>query len=391
MTDKIDVTDTTDKTNTTDTTDKTNTTDTTDKTNTTDTTEKTNTTDTADTSDTSVLSAGFLFYSHPPNSEDMYFLMGMDNYNGKWSDFGGRRDENETEIDCAIREMIEETMNVVNIGCDSSCTYKEKTMFAQNMLKNKQYTYRIGLDITPKRNKQTVVRKGLDLSLLSVYYVCPFTHMNMSTKSIHATKRLRVCYVKFIPWQPNLPELFSQTYMALKQINEEPTLDSKISYYETLPENLKLHPAVTVTRDDTTKQISSIVVSRKWLEKQQIAWWSMPRLKYILKNGGRYKKHTFRYGFLSTLGVVIEKINRTTNSKRHTTYFCGIDGSHQIEPLNHTLNFIHDNDGLLINYPLNIVRNNAGVSVDVDVHSGVSVSVDVDVHHADIVHAPIIF
>jgi len=311
--------------------------------------------------DTNVLSAGFLFYSHPPNSEDMYFLMGMDDYNSKWSDFGGRRNAGETEIDCAVREMMEETMNVVNIGCDSSCTCKEKTLFAQNMIKNKQYTYRIGLDITPKRDKQTVVRKGLDLSLLSVYYVCPFTHMDVSTKSIHATKRLRVCYVKFIPWQPGLPETFSQTYRALKQINQEPTLESKISYYETLPENLKQHPAVTITRNESTGQISSIVVPSKWIEKQQIAWWSVPRLKYILKNGGRYKKHTFRYGFLSTLGVVIEKISRMASSKRRAIYFCDIDGLHQIEMLKYTMKFIHDNDGL--------------DQIEID----------------DIVHAPIIF
>jgi hypothetical protein len=38
----------------------------------------------------SVLSAGFLFYSVPPNSNDIYFLLGMDSYSGKWCDFGGR-------------------------------------------------------------------------------------------------------------------------------------------------------------------------------------------------------------------------------------------------------------------------------------------------------------
>jgi hypothetical protein len=53
------------------------------------------------------------------------------------------------------------------------------------------------------------------------------------------------------------------------------------------------------------------------MEKQQIAWWSIHRIKNAIKNGGRFKKNVLRYGFLSTLSVVVEYM--TKHSKQYTT------------------------------------------------------------------------
>lgn len=304
-----------------------------------------------------VLSAGFLFYSHPPDSEDVYFLLGMDDYNYKWSDFGGRRNVNESEVDCAVREMVEETMFTVQIQ-DSTCTtdvsspsppidpvavHQEYVQQAKTMIETKNYTYRIGLDITPRREKQTIVSHGFDISTLSVYYVCPFTlYRSRTTPLPHALpeslKRLRVCYVKYIPWQPNLPEKFAKTYKWMYHLSTLSTLDEKIKYYNTtLPCDLRSHPALCIDRRDG--KIVQISVLKEWMENQQIAWWSLPRIKYALKNGGKYKRHVLRYGFLSTLGIVLERFSQPKSSSEAsgTRFVCDMDRALHMEALRQAL------------------------------------------------------
>lgn len=309
-----------------------------------------------------VLSAGFLFYSHPPDSEDVYFLLGMDDYNCKWSDFGGRRNVNESELDCAIREMVEETMFTVQIRepdpvkqdiqkelMNPSGTVEEYVQQVKKMIETKNYTYRIGLDITPRSEKKTIVSHGFDLSTLSVYYVCPFTHLDkiqsnqpLSSDVQHShplsksLKRLRVCYVKYIPWQPNLPQIFSKTYESIYRLNALSTLDEKIEYYNvTLPPELRSHPAIHIERQDG--KITHLSVLKEWIEKQKIAWWSLPRLKHALKNGGRYKRHILRYGFLSTLGIILERFSKPKLSSTTSRFLCDMHGTFNMEILKHAL------------------------------------------------------
>lgn len=285
-----------------------------------------------------VLSAGFLFYSHPPNSDNIYLLLGMDDYNGKWSDFGGRRHARETEMNCAIREMLEETLYTVQIFENEEEKYtsvSEYTKRVKQMIESKNYTYKIGLDITPKRDKQTVVYEGFNPNNLSVYYVCPFTHMELTPcqQSNQLLKRLRVCYVKYIPWQPHLPELFSKTYCTLYKLQSLPTLEKKIRFWKSMPPEMQYHPALTFEHSENPFGITNITVMKEWMEKQQVAWWSLPRLKSALKNGGRYRKHILRYGFLSTLGIVIERLSRIVGATHQGPQFsCIQDNSEDRSP-----------------------------------------------------------
>lgn len=300
---------------------------------------------------TYVLSAGFLFYSHPPNSNNIYFLLGMDNYNGKWSDFGGRRNDGESEIDCAVREMIEETLNVVQFEKDvhvvdsdeseviheeNDIRHKEgeielkKTNKAnlhdeyvehvKQMLTKKDYTYRIGINITLKQERETsfdnirtfVDRHTYNPQLLSVSSASSFSHF-VPCKNKSFVRRLRVCYVKYIPWQPNLPSLFSERYAQLYHLKKLTSLSEKIDYFKSLPRDMQSHPAILVEKDEN--EILNITVLNEWMEKQQIAWWSIHRIKNAIKNGGRFKKQVLRYGFLSTLSVVVEYM--TKHSKQY--------------------------------------------------------------------------
>ena len=119
---------------------------------------------------------------------------------------------------------------------------------------------------------------------------------------------MRVCYVKYIPWQPFIAERFRNVYLSLYKLHCRETLPQKIAYYNSLPIFLKTHPAVNVLYKD--HEISDISVKTEWLEKKQIMWWSLPRLNQVLKNDGKYKHHLFRYGFLSTLQITLNQISK---------------------------------------------------------------------------------
>jgi hypothetical protein len=263
-----------------------------------------------------VLSSGFLFYSHPPNSNNIYFLLGKDDYNNKWSDFGGRRDTNELEIDCAVREMMEETLCTVRFDENNHHhtvprTYDEYFNSVKQILLRKDFTYRIGIDVKLNQEYTSIVdtKNKFNRQTLSVSSVSNFSNY-IPCNHQHRVRRLRVCYVKYIPWQPDLPLSYSKTYAYLYHLKNRSTLSEKIGYYKTLPTYIQTHPAIIVDRTPGL-HITNITVLNEWLEKQEIRWFSLTRLKNALKNGGKYKKDIIRYGFLSTLSVVIEKMSKT--------------------------------------------------------------------------------
>ena len=278
------------------------------------------------------ISAGFVFYSQPPNSDDWYFLLGMDDFNGKWSDFGGRRNEGESEIHCAVREMLEETMCVVRLSdndySNTSQTLEETIKYISTMLEQKNYTFRIGLDV-PLRNMNNKYRSNdqhkskqqqqqQQQNFLAVDQICPFNNFNLTSGQslLSKKKRLRVCYVKHIQWQPNVPDIFAYKYKTLRHINQLKSVESKYQYIQTLPKSLQQHPGIVF--EYKNKEVVNIYVPDEWLEKQQIAWWSLPRLQLILKNNGKHNKHIFRCGFLSTLGVIVDHfIHASFIKKQH--------------------------------------------------------------------------
>ena len=82
-----------------------------------------------------------------------------------------------------------------------------------------------------------------------------------------------------------------------------------VDYWKNLPDWIKYHPSVNVTYH-VNGEVQNVRINQDWLEKSQMSWWSLPRLKAVLRNGGRFRKNTFRYGFLPALAVVMEKFTR---------------------------------------------------------------------------------
>jgi hypothetical protein len=282
------------------------------------------------------ISSGILFFSAPPNSTNIYFLLGMDNNNERWSDFGGCKHAAESDEGCAAREMMEETLGLVcvspqcldyfrwsdnpsditNATNDCSDELCLPTIFQTSyqqiiteQLRQRQFACRICIDVAhPNHLKppQSDWSAAADTDTSAV--------LNNPLPPKH-----RVCYLKKIPWQPNLPRLFITTVKYLNRLAKLSSAKQRVMYFETgLPKKLWHHPALLkyYEVDEDGDHLVDVCVHGQWLEKQQMAWWSIPRLKNVIRSGGKYKNVRFRHGVLSTLSVAIEQIRAMYNSKK---------------------------------------------------------------------------
>ncbi len=236
-----------------------------------------------------VLSAGVLCYACLEDTQDVYFLLGRERCSSernsgsnRWSYFGGRVKPGETELECASREFVEESLGLAWLD-EALCVPTLNAEVAQEALARGNYTFRVALDTRTDR---------------PLHASTPETDM----------QQLRVCYVKRIPWQPDLPEQFQCLRQHLETIDTLSRQDmaAATTRFATLPREVQSHPAFDVCRN-AHGQVVAVTVKSEYLEKQQIGWWSLHRLRSIIRNGGSYKnKYCFRIGFLSTLAVIVE-------------------------------------------------------------------------------------
>ena len=128
-----------------------------------------------------ILASGILCYSIHPITKKTYFLLGK-GWRNKWTDFAGKPEKGETEMQTAAREFIEESIGVVKLRSDLVSTYP----IVLQLLKENGYVCRLTIPMQFKFN-------GVDLD------------------------GLRYCYVFNIPWQPSVNKMFnSQREMLLK-------------------------------------------------------------------------------------------------------------------------------------------------------------------------------
>jgi len=236
-----------------------------------------------------VLSAGILCYAYTETTHDIFFLLGRERPaldwprgSNRWSDFGGCLIPGETEVHGAAREFVEETMAVVPFAAEEMNVSRFVDVSqVERVLDDKKFTFRVAVDVSDRA---------------------------IVTENEHS-KKLRVCYVKRIPWQPDLPERFDQVRDVLDRLATlaSENMERAIEFYDSLTSDMKHHPAIVLARREEGDSIQSISVKAEYREKNQIGWWSLHRLKAVIKNGGAYKnKYCFRIGFLSTLAVVVE-------------------------------------------------------------------------------------
>jgi len=186
---------------------------------------------------------------------------------GDWCDFGGKQEKSEGVIENAAREFTEESMCAIRFSnMISTAGYNT---YIKHLLQTKQYVSKFTVSISKCKYRQ-----------------------------LHRIQ-LKTYYIIEIPWQPALPFIFTNirnklldAYHTYKQGKQNPAF----------PFSLLTHPAVT--RLDNYH----IKINKKYLEKQSIGWWSLARLRYVVRINGKYKTHRFRKSFIQPLERIVQTL-----------------------------------------------------------------------------------
>lgn len=219
-----------------------------------------------------ILGAGMLFYAVTSHGE-MYFLLGKEasnpewgNHEGKWCDFIGTTKPDESDISTASREAVEETAATVKL-------------FQENTHPHSAWTN--------------------SLCLLEDLRSGNYSH-RISTSAKPGDPRQRVCYLKQIPWQPDLPLKFRSVIHKLNLIASAHNKEYRRKTFNSFSTVFRQHPAFRRLPD------GDVFVSSDFLEKTCLRWYSIPQLIAVLQKGGSYDpRFPFRIGFTPTLCIAL--------------------------------------------------------------------------------------
>ncbi len=231
--------------------------------------------------DDKITGAGVVPISVSPNGQ-VYALLGRENYvkgwssSLKWSGFEGGNQGDESATENAARELYEESLGLL---------FSDITTVIE-MLEMKNYIARIAV------------------------------------KTLNGTKT-HVTYLKYIPWDADLPSKFNTLYTYLSKLSslgnkikslkknsgitrQTPTVDAdgwikvksndQHSYDKARENALEMlnnppvegfnkHPAISVCYDDDLK-IHTLNIKEEYIEKTQIKYWPLNDLETATKNGG---------------------------------------------------------------------------------------------------------
>ena len=218
--------------------------------------------------------------------KNIYLLLGREARNagpvssGHWCDFGGHLDPGETVNEAAAREFCEESLCAIDLynrggvtGPDHATEKRRPALshyaeFVKDMIANKQYVFKLT------------------------------THGDRNNER-HGDAR---CYfVIEVPWQPYVSERFSlirSSFLRAKRLSGR-GLDNTVAVHHTL----RFHSALRSAPNGYT-------VNEKFLEKQQIGYWSLSRLEDVIRDTGSYKGQRFRSTFLVALRLIIAQLHK---------------------------------------------------------------------------------
>ena len=212
-----------------------------------------------------VIGASMLPFSVDPFYNGLYFLLAKErggSWRGasKWDDFGGKANVNEDPCDVAAREFQEESCGVVSMFDNEPIPRRSFELIA-DMLRSRSYMMHI--DFQPDEKKRLVYRT----------------------------------YVKQVPWQPEVAQKFGMLMNELVSLKNG--RDVSISTFN--------HPAVY----NITEDRSGVKVHDAFLEKQQLAYWSIPQLRAALQKPKRLiqirhgRKEMLRENFSRRLATIL--------------------------------------------------------------------------------------
>jgi len=193
--------------------------------------------------------AGIVPYTVNPKTQEVYLILGKECdyidipnsrvFLGFVADFGGKRIASETPEMTAARECCEESAALLG-------EYED----LKQSLERKEYAVKVKIS--------SIKRKDMSYDLIERYY-----------------------YLKYFPWDGTLPRRFFEVTTMLRDVSEG----------DAVPAYLENHPAL----------LEGPGVDLHYLEKSEIALWSLDRIRDTLRSNGHWKKYAFRRSLLPFL------------------------------------------------------------------------------------------
>lgn len=301
-----------------------------------------------------VIGGGVIPYCINPMTGKVSLLLAQErrvfNWRGsqKWSGFEGGRKEKEHFVRTAAREFHEESMALIPFSCHrlNEHTYTSEEEI-ESALHAGQYSFRIALRVIRNDNSYTehltffvqvqydeclcdrfaALRKELvDLnSMLDAYrlqaqvvhecglpsdhhvykhldnlHVCKVLEVHHATLKASCNKSVDVeCMLE--SGDHTLVHVEKTRDTHVEELHKLVSMHKAIDMYLRSTPHLKYHPALCY---DANAQL--VGVSRDFLEKQCIRFWTLDELHVVLNNGGHIQEHVFRAYFMPVLQAALE-------------------------------------------------------------------------------------
>lgn len=231
------------------------------------------------------------------------------NQSGCWSAFEGGTRPGETSIDTAAREFVEETLGAVPINGASGFHA------IRHLLEHGGYSMRICVE----------------------------------RRDIQSACRAHVTYAIRIPWDTPVKAMFDRIHGPIRTLHERCTSaahadarfraqnshvdtrkirDAKIEaarrFYQSLPENLKTHPAIMRHQGTPT----GLAIRPEYIEKRRVSVVSAKTLQAVLMSRAKYTRghgrpaHSnvrLRYSFVPVLKTLLSELNSEMSRCRPDT------------------------------------------------------------------------
>jgi hypothetical protein len=183
-------------------------------------------------------------FSVAPDTSNVFLLLGQESRSQKWCDFGGQVNDRECVEGAASREFCEESLFAITLDQTASAVnLQEYRQLLKQALQNGDYFLK--LDI-------------------------------LQDSTAEVAHPVHVYYLVEVPWQPNVKDLFNHARDDL------------------VTKNIIDHPALCHGK-----------VDEHWLEKSKVRWWSLDRLKDVLRHNGKFRQQRFRSSFVTMLKIML--------------------------------------------------------------------------------------
>eukprot|EP00466_Bigelowiella_natans_P009727 jgi/Bigna1/137785/aug1.41_g12493 len=214
--------------------------------------------------------AGMMCFSVDPKTKNVYISLGQESLRNKpesrlgpWCDFGGRIEQGESEEMAAAREFSEESVCVVQLF----------EMSGNTLCKN--YANEV----------QSLLESKLHLAKCT-----------MLMTSDEVQDGTKVCFLKQVPWQPEVPKAFSRTRTIFLDLQKGRDPNS-------MPFTTRRHPGLVRNSNHLV-----VGMDEHCTEKCASRWWSLDRLEEVLLNRGHFEHSHFRKSFLPVLHLVVSRL-----------------------------------------------------------------------------------